>query len=167
MQPTSKSATPVLVVPERPKAGSPRAQGEDGKSGRVALAGKQESKKSLVVEEPDKPLGAYQVRAGAAHVKASPPLPPAAIQGSADALARAHARADAHLQAFLHAEGESLPPRERSLFAEFLDHGEYGLAYDTAIVHMNGGCKWPEASLAHLQAAAQAMGIQFPRLAHD
>ena len=167
MQPTSKSATPGLIAPATAKAGSPRAQGEDGKSGPAAMLGKQESKKSLVVEEPDKPLGAYQVRAGASQVKASPPLPPAAIQGSADALSRAHARADAHLRAFLHAEGESLPPRERSLFAEFLDHGEYGLAYDTAIVQMNSGCKWPEASLAHLQAAAQAMGIQFPGLAHD
>ncbi len=148
MQPTSKSSSASSIASAIVQAGPQIAQGGDSKSGDSVGAGKQDLKKSAPVAEPGKPLGAYQVSMG-------------------HALARAHAQADAHLQAFIRAEGALLPPIERSLFAEFLDHGEYGLAYDTAITLMDSGCKWDETSLAHLQAAALAMGIQYPRLAHE
>lgn len=161
MQPAGKSAASGLMVPGASSAEPQAVQVADSRSGVTAIATKHESKKSSPDDVPARPLGSYQVQA-------LPPLKPAAICSNADALARAHAQAqaDAHLQAFIDAERESLAPRDRALFVEFLDHGEYGLAYDTAIDLMTAGCKWPEASLAHLKAAAQAMGIAYPRLSY-
>lgn len=167
MQPASKSSTSVSIVSAATKVGSQGSPVEDTKSGPAAMVGEQVSKKRSQDDEPVKPLGSYQVRVGNAQVKDALPLAPAAGFGSAEGLSRAHAQADAHLQAFLRIERESLPPSERSSFVEFLDHGEYGLAYDTAIILMNEGRKWSDASLAHLKAAALAMGIQYPRLAHE
>lgn len=109
-----------------------------------------------------KPLDAYEVRV-------APSLEPSSSAPSrigAESLQRIHARADASLQAFITAEGDSLPPDDQALFIEFLEHGEFGLAYDTAVGLLQAGWTWPAASVAHLKAAASAMGIEFPQFAH-
>lgn len=119
-----------------------------------------------------KPLAQYVVGAGSSAASSASSLSQHSVSVSdskqTPALPSAtYRQADAHLQAFIKAEGGTLTAQERVLFSEFLEHEEYGLAYDIVIDLMNAGRQWPLSSLAHVKAAARAMGVEYPRNAHE
>ncbi len=119
-----------------------------------------------------KPLAQYVVGAGSSSASTESSVSRHSVSASDSKQTPAPPRAtyrqaDAHLQAFFKAESGTLTAQEQALFSEYLEHEEYGLAYDIVIDLMNAGRQWPLSSLAHVKAAARAMDIEYPRNAHE